>query len=139
MKLYVHYEEPAAAAAAAEGGDDGNGDAPLPPPPLPPPPPQQQQQQQQQDKDSNALTLKLTLPKKWRGEPLKQVLDLFLQSYNAKKKPLTPLEAAGVHMEKAGCVAERVRVYVGGCMCRATHVLEFKRTPTVLLCLVGAR
>lgn len=78
MKLYVHYEPSSDGGGAAGAGDKEEGGA--------------------------ALTLKLTLPKKWRGEPVQQVLDLFLESYNAKKKPTTPVDAAGVHMEKAGCV-----------------------------------
>lgn len=57
--------------------------------------------------EEEALTLKLTLPKKWYAQPVSQVLDLFMESYNAKKKPAVPLEAAGVHMEKARCVPIR--------------------------------
>lgn len=68
--------------------------------------------------DQHPLTLKLTLPKKWRGEPVQQVLELFLESYNAKKKPAVPLEAAAVHMAKAGCaIAESKCVVARAALC----------------------
>lgn len=83
MKIYCHYEpasasvSPAAAAASGEGEGDAN-------------------------VDDGALTLKLTLPKKWLAQPVSQVLELFLESYNQKKQSPAPLEAGAVHMEKAG-------------------------------------
>lgn len=85
MKIYCHYEPasasaPTAAAASGEGGG-GEGDAKV---------------------DDGALTLKLTLPKKWLAQSVSQVLELFLESYNQRKQPSTPLEAGAVHMEKAG-------------------------------------
>jgi len=52
--------------------------------------------------DDKALTLKLTLPKSWVGQPLLQVLELFLESYNKKKASIPPLDVASVHLEKAG-------------------------------------
>ena len=52
--------------------------------------------------DDNALTLKLTLPKSWVGQPLRQVLELFLESYNKKKASLPPMDVASVYLEKAG-------------------------------------
>lgn len=51
--------------------------------------------------ESKALTLKLTLPKKWVAQELKQVVDLFIESYNQKKPTLPPLDASKVHLEKA--------------------------------------
>lgn len=52
--------------------------------------------------EGKALTLKLTLPKSWVAQPLLQVLELFLESYNKKKASLPPLAVASVHLEKAG-------------------------------------
>lgn len=51
--------------------------------------------------EAKALTLKLTLPKSWVGQPLLQVLELFLENYNNKKARLEPLDISGVHLEKA--------------------------------------
>lgn len=90
MKIYVHYEPAAAsgsASAAASRASTASGEA-------------------KGAEDEGALTLKLTLPKKWLAQPVSQVLELFLESYNQKKRPPTPLEPAAVHIEKAG--------YVGG-------------------------
>ncbi len=58
----------------------------------------------EEEEEDKALTLKLTLPKKWLGQPLLQVLELFVESYNQKKADLPPLDVAGVHFEKAGYV-----------------------------------
>ena len=51
--------------------------------------------------EDQALTLKLTLPKKWVSQPLLQVLELFIESYNKKKAGLPPLDVNGVHLENA--------------------------------------
>lgn len=51
--------------------------------------------------DAKALTLKLTLPKSWVGQPLLQVLELFLESYNKKKASFASLDISCVHLEKA--------------------------------------
>lgn len=51
--------------------------------------------------EDQALTLKLTLPKKWVSQPLLQVLELFIESYNKKKADLPPLDVNGVHLENA--------------------------------------
>lgn len=97
MKIYVHYEPAAASASAAASPAASTAAA--------------SSGEAKATDDDGALTLKLTLPKKWLAQPVSQVLDLFLESYNQKKRPPAPLEAAAVHMEKAG--------YVGAHECRS--------------------